>query len=107
MSTPKPPHPSPWASQQSLGARGTQVFLEEGDPRLALAEDAVDWDRDAEAVSAGPHCRFCGSLEALFKLEDGSVACSACCHGQPEQVPRSPLGSGASGTPGDGSEGAA
>jgi hypothetical protein len=102
MSPPRVPRTGQWPSQWKHDAEGAQVVLEDGDPRVTPPEDAVAWDWDAEAVAAGPHCRLCGSLEALFKLEDGTIACRACCHGQPEEQPPSRLGSGGSVTPGQG-----
>ena len=63
---------------------GSVVVLEAGDPLWAPPADAVDWDKDADAVSVKHQCAYCGGAsEPLFKLEDGAIACGSCLHGSP------------------------
>ncbi|MEO8178913.1 MAG: hypothetical protein ABI895_08780 [Deltaproteobacteria bacterium] len=90
--TPKAAHPSPLGESDPAtaglarrlrhGSDGSVVVLEAGDPLWTPEADAVDWDRDADAVSAEHPCAYCGSAsEPLFKLEDGAIACGSCLHG--------------------------
>ena len=61
---------------------GSVVLLDAGDPLWTPPADAVEWDWDADSVSADHHCAYCGNVSApLFKLEDGAIACGSCVHG--------------------------
>jgi hypothetical protein len=82
---------TPTASPRGPDRDGSLVVLEDGDAGFEPHPDAVRWDWDADAVAAPEHCELCGALEPLFRLEDGPIACGACCHGRTWKVPPVPL----------------
>jgi hypothetical protein len=69
------------AARLASGSGESVVVLEAGDPRWTPGADSLDWDWDADAVSAEHQCVYCGATEPLFKLEDGVIACGHCVHG--------------------------
>jgi len=69
-----------------LGADGSVVTLEDGEPCLENLTDGGQWDWDTEAVSSVVRCQDCGNSERVFKEPDGRILCEACLLRGPAQA---------------------
>jgi hypothetical protein len=73
------------ARRLQLGADGSVVTLEDGEPCLDNPSDGGHWDWDMEVESSVFRCRECGGSERVFKEPDGQILCEACLLRGPAQ----------------------
>jgi hypothetical protein len=78
---PNAPRATTDSSHVGTGADPMVVLLDDGDATFPMPREEVQWDWDAESVTATRHCQLCGAAEPLFRMDGGTLACGACCHG--------------------------
>jgi hypothetical protein len=73
------------ARRPQLGADGSVVTLEDGEPCLETPTDGGPWDWDMETVSSVVRCQECGGSERVFREPDGRIFCEICLLRGPAQ----------------------